>query len=73
MPCREGKAWAGASGMVGGCEAYKPLMQQLQLLCTACVAAVNEVRFIELFAVRFFGPVKHLNTINRVGTKCRWT
>ncbi|BDA50909.1 probable serine/threonine-protein kinase SMG1 at C-terminar half [Coccomyxa sp. Obi] len=41
---REGKAWAGASGMVGGCEAYKPLMQQLQLLCTACVAAVNEAQ-----------------------------
>ncbi|CAL8462813.1 g2346 [Coccomyxa elongata] len=41
---REGKAWAGASGMVGGCEAYKLLMQQLQLLCTACVAAVNEAQ-----------------------------
>lgn len=45
--CREGKAWAGASGMVGGCEAYKLLMQQLQLLCTACVAAVNEVNLFK--------------------------
>ncbi len=43
MVRREGKAWAGASGAMGGCEGYRPLMQQLQLLCTACVAAVSEV------------------------------
>ena len=40
---REGKAWGGVSGVMGGCEAYRPLMQQLQLLCTAYKAAVNEV------------------------------
>jgi hypothetical protein len=62
MFCREGKAWTGVSGVMGGCEVYRPLMQQLQLLCTACVAAINEVRKPQYFTTSWLSVIIHISS-----------
>jgi hypothetical protein len=42
-----------ASGLMSSCETYGPMLSQMQLLCTACAAAVAEVWPPCIFRVNF--------------------
>lgn len=43
MLCREGRPLMGASGILSSCEAFGPMLSQMQLLCSACAGAIAEV------------------------------